>query len=128
MRNEFFAVCTEATKAKAHYVSLYEQCPFYGGPEEGGWWSASTHLVAFQEFVSSDEAKSALAAVQALATRETNESRKAWGDRCLTELAWLEARGLEPDFLPETDGSDEYFAVQEEKPGSLESNGTTRYE
>lgn len=128
MQDEFFAVCTEATIPHANYVSLYERTPFYGGPEEGGWWSASTQLVAYKSFISSEEAEAALAAVKALASRKTDESRKAWGDRCLKELEWMEARGLDPDFLPETDGNDEFFAVCEERPGSEESEGTTHYE
>ena len=41
MINEaFFNICREAKPAKSSYVSLYVNVPYYGGPEEGGWWGS----------------------------------------------------------------------------------------
>ena len=38
----FFTACSEAQPAKQQVVSLYVDVPFYGGPEEGGWWGWGT--------------------------------------------------------------------------------------
>ena len=40
----FHQICKEAKPAKSHHVSLYANEPFYGGPEEGGWWGSDTVL------------------------------------------------------------------------------------
>ena len=128
MKDAFDKICSGAKGAERKYVSLYEKVPFYGGPEEGGWWGESVHLVASEFFYSEREASAALAAVKALADRGTEEAREAWGKRCVSELDWLEARGLDPDYLPETDGHSNFFAAVEASPGSLERADSRTYE
>ena len=38
LRRAFFEVVDEPKPAVGVYLSLYRETPFYGGPEEGGWW------------------------------------------------------------------------------------------
>lgn len=66
-------------------------------------------------------------AVRKLAAELEQASRTAHGQRCLREMAWLDARGLDADFLPEVDGPDHYrVLVCQELPG--ESHGPRHYE
>lgn len=105
----FEALCKEAVQAgNGRYVCLMENVPFYGGPEEGGWWGSDTHVVAWQWFQSEDDAHKACLAVNTLSAELNEEARKEFGKQCLQEMDWLEARGLESDFLPEVDGETEY--------------------
>jgi len=124
----FHQVCRDASPAEAHYVSLYANEPFYGGPEEGGWWGQDVVLIAYQEFSTREAAEAAKTAVEKLATELTAESKKEFGDHCLREMEWLEERGLDSDFLPEPDGETEYFVEIEEKPGTQVSFGCRHYE
>jgi hypothetical protein len=43
-------------------------------------------------------------------------------------MDWLDARGLESEYLPEVDGEEEYFVVVEENLGSRKSQGCRHYE
>lgn len=43
-------------------------------------------------------------------------------------MEWLEARGLDADYLPEPDGELSYFVTIEDQPGSSESRGCRHYE
>ena len=123
----FFAVCDEAQPAKGSYVSLYRSDPYYGGPEEGGWWGEDTTLVAYQHYPAEIAAEAALEQVKLLADEQNKQERKAYGEHCLRQTEWLEARGLDDDFLPEPDGETNFFAVVEENLGCLESRGNRYY-
>lgn len=46
IRESFFQVCGDAKPSNSFYVSLYSARPFYGGPEEGGWWGRDYVLEA----------------------------------------------------------------------------------
>ena len=64
--------------------------------------------------VLADEAK---AQVEALAVMLTDMGRRDYGDMCLQQIEWLEARGLDADYLPEDDSSSVYrVCVCEELP------------
>ena len=90
------------------YVTLVQESRYYGGPEEGGWWGTDTHVIAYRDFPSRELAVEAAAAVKKLASELEEESRKEHGEQCLREMEWLDARGLDADFLPEPDGPDDY--------------------
>ena len=132
MKAEYFEVNPHASRSpkikKCYYLSLYERIPFYGGPEEGGWWVEDTILEASKRFSSVERAESARRRVEELAKKNTEEAQAAYGDQCNRELDWLEERGLEANFLPEPDGPSQYFVVIEQRKGSLESQGTRGYE
>lgn len=124
----FFRTCKEASLPKAAYVSLYVSEQFYGGAEEGGWWGNDVKLVASQLFVDMDEAEAAIEDVEKYATMLTEEATVGFNRQCRAECDWLDARGLDADYLPEVSGSDRYFVVVEERKGSAESEGCRHYE
>lgn len=129
LQRAFESVCKEAVAVSdGYHVSLYEKRPFYGGPEEGGWWGNDVVLVATQRFATEELAKAALKEVSKLANQLSSEAKKAFGEQCLREIAWLDARGLESDFLGEPDGESTYHVRIESVPGSHESRGLRHYE
>ncbi len=123
----FDAVCEEAKQARGCYVVLMEEVPFYGGPEEGGWWGTDTFIVAYQYFPTEEQAEAAREQVERLARELEEESRKEFGHQCLNEMEWLDERGLEADFLPEPDGESHFHVVVSEGL-PLESRGCRHYE
>jgi hypothetical protein len=111
LQQAFDAVCKEAKNAETWYVCLMESAPYYGGPEEGGWYGTDTHLHAYQPFNNEEAARDAAAHVEELAAELSAESQKDFGDQCLREMEWLDARGLDADFLPEPDGESEFYVL-----------------
>jgi glycogen debranching enzyme len=122
----FDAVCEEAKPAEGHYVCLMESVPYYGGPEEGGWWGRDTNIVAYQYFATAEQAEAAKEAVEKMAQKMSNESKREFGKQCLREMEWLDTRGLDADYLPEPDGESEFYVIATtELP--LESRGCRQY-
>jgi hypothetical protein len=127
-KEAFFSVCEDAQPAESHYLSLYVSVPYYGGPEEGGWWGSDTLLVAYKHFDTSEALEAAQAAVEALAVELNEQAKREFGEQCLREMEWLDARGLDADYLPEVDGESSYYVVTEDVPGSRVSQGCRHYE
>ncbi|MDE1971010.1 MAG: hypothetical protein KGI50_05565 [Patescibacteria group bacterium] len=107
----FDALMEDAIKADVWYVCLYEDIPFYGGPEEGGWWGTDRDVVAYQVFPSEELANEARDKVLKLAKELSEDSRRQYGDYCLETMEWLNARGLDADFFPEPDGESKFCVV-----------------
>ena len=128
IKEAFFDKCREAKPAKRVFISLYVNVPFYGGPEEGGWWGNDCKLIAYQEVATVEEAEALEAAIQALANEATKESQQTSDRQCLREMEWLDARGLEPDYLPEVDGGCTFWVSAEDRPGKHEQQGCRHYE
>lgn len=128
VKDAFLTVCDNAIPANGMYVSLYIRVPFYGGPEEGGWWGTDTELVAYYQYPSEELAEAALEKIQALAAELNKDEKKSWGERCLREMEWCDARGLDYDFLPETDGESTYVVMMETTVGSHARRGHRHYE
>lgn len=127
MKQAFFEICREAKPAKASYVSLYVRMPFYGGPEEGGWWGSDQELVAYERFESEEAADAAANRVQDLAEKLSKEAKDRFNAGCASEMEWLEARGLDADFLPEVNGEESYHVYVEESPGQFARRGQRGY-
>lgn len=127
LQQAFEAVCKEAKQANGWYVVLMEHERYYGGPEEGGWWGTNDHIVAYQWFETDEAAEAAKKAVEKLARELEEESRKDHGKQCLREMAWLDARGLDADFLPEPDGPNSFSVIISEGLPE-EQRGPTHYE
>jgi len=108
IREAFDSVCEGATKAGCWYVTLIESWQCCGGPEEGGWWFTRRKLVAFKEYPSESLAEAAALAVAELAKELRRAALAAHGEYCLSTMDWLNARGLDADFLPDPDGASEY--------------------
>ena len=123
----FDAVCSEAVTPESWYVSLVESVPYYGGPEEGGWWGRDTQVVAFQVFSTETEANAKAEAVKKLAEEMSQQAKQAYGEQCLRETEWCESRGLDADWLGEVDGETEYSVIVSEKPLQA-SHGCRHYE
>lgn len=107
----FHAECTKAKKSKSYFVSLVENIPFYGGPEEGGWWGSDQIVKAYEEFPSLKSAKRAVARIKILAAQLDAESRREFGDQCLREMDWCDSRNVDYDYLPEVDGETTYSVL-----------------
>lgn len=116
----FFDVIRDARLADAYHVSLYLRCPFYGGPEEGGWWGEDVVLIATQQFRVEVEARNSLEAVEQLAERLSEESRRNHDRLCDIQSDYCEDRGVDDSNLlfGEVDGHGEYFVVLESQIGS----------
>ena len=124
----FFEACDKAEKAEGHFVSLYVDAPYYGGPEEGGWWGSDTHLVATAAYPTKAQAEAAKAAADALAKELSDQARRDYGEFCNRQMDWLDARGLDADYLPEVDGESSYTVVVEDQPGVHARRGCRHYE
>jgi len=127
LRHAFFEVLDEPKPAVGVYLSLYRETPFYGGPEEGGWWGYDTELIAYRHYPTRELAEDAKGRVEEVAIRSTEEASHRWGKRCLAETEWLDARGLEDSFLPETSGPETVLVRIEENLGCGASVGDRHY-
>lgn len=124
----FDAICTEAVPAAAHYVSLYRDEPFYGGPEEGGWWGRDTVLVSHVRVDTREHAEAIRAEVEKLAADLSKQARDGFNAQCAAECEWLEQRGLDADYLPEVDGEVSYRVAVEDRAGEHAYRGSRYYE
>lgn len=127
LQSAFDVVCSEAKPAEGAYVCLMERSQRYGGPEEGGWWTTDCVLVAYQWCESEEEASAKREAVEQLAAKLRRDAQREHGERCIREMDWLDARGLDADWLPEPDGPSDYYVTVS---SGLPSNnyGPTHYE
>lgn len=128
LKSAFFAACEDAVPASSHYVSLYVEIPFYGGPEEGGWWGRDVELVAHKEVKTDAEAEAIRAQVEKLARELSEQARDTFNRACAEQCEWLEARGLDADYLPEVDGEERYIVRVEQRPGENEYHSSRYYE
>jgi hypothetical protein len=128
IKQAFAQICTNAKPAQAVYVSLYRSTQYYGGPEEGGWYSHHNEVVAYQLVATEDQAEELQEQIQQLAKKLTEQSKRDFNEGCLRQMEFLEQRGLDADFLPEPDGEERYFVVIENVVGSRNQHGPTHYE
>lgn len=131
IRAAFKEVCTKAVTAESHYVSLYVDLPYYGGPEEGGWWGTDTELIAFQEVSSEAEAKAIKDQVLKLAETLNEQARQRFYTECARSVEWVEEHDPMADvsdYFPEPDGEERYWVAVETTPGSMKSTGSRYYE
>lgn len=127
----FDQVCTNAKPAASNYVSLYVDLPYYGGPEEGGWWGSDTQLVAYQECRTDVEAKELQERIQTLSEQLNQQAKERFNAQCANEIEWLEQHDPmadESDYFPEPDGEERYWVAVETKAGSFVSEGSRHYE
>lgn len=127
LKAAFEEACTSAVKPQGFFVTMYEHVPFYGGPEEGGWWGNDTVVAASQHFGFKEEAEKALAKVKELAEQFSATAKKAFNQQCANECDWLEKRGLEDGFLPEVDGETRYTVMLETERGASEHHDERYY-
>ncbi len=114
LQSAFNEVCKEAKPAQGYFVSLMEYVRVYLGPEEGGCYGTDTHLVAYQYFSTEEAAEEAAKKVRELAKELKADAQREHGEMCLRQMEWLDARGLDADFLPEDDGPSDFCVVVSE--------------
>ena len=127
----FEQACVKAQPAQSNYVSLYVDLPFYGGPEEGGWYGSDTELVAYQECSNDVESKALSEKVQQLAEQLSREAKDRFNAMCAKQLEWVEEHDPmadASDYFPEPDGEERYWVAVETRPGSHISRGSRYYE
>lgn len=107
----FKQVCESSKQANTWYVCLCINQRCYGGPEEGGWWYDRGELCEYQVFNNEDTANEVAEKVKEVAKQLSDDSRKKHGEAALRSLEWLEARGLDADYLPEPNGEEEYYVM-----------------
>lgn len=113
----FFVNAPSPQKTGKFYVCLMQSSPYYGGPEEGGWWGEDVTCVAYQECNTRGKAEALKNIMQADADRMTAEAKSGFERYCRDSLDAAEARGLEASDLPEVDGYATYsLEVRDEVP------------
>jgi len=125
----FADICNEARVAHRVYLSLYRSDSWYGGPEEGGWWGHTTSVVAYQDFPSVEAAEAAKVRVEQLAEQLTKDAERSYGDLCLRQIAWCDARGIDDPntVFGEVDGHADFFVQVEGELGSSEHSDDRHY-
>jgi hypothetical protein len=126
-REAFFQVCTEAERREDVFVTLYCDDRFFGGPEEGGWYGTDTRLIASQRVYSRQIGDQIAAQAKELADKLTRDAEDDRNRQCAAECEWLEARGLDDDFLPQPNGGERYWIAVEAEQGAAESQGDRAY-
>ena len=122
-------VCDDAEKAEGCWVSLYCDAPFYGGPEEGGWWGNDTVLVESKHFASKAQAEAVKAKVEETAKLLTKDAMQAHGQLCASQLDSCGWDGeLAQSRYGEVDGPSEYFVIIEQVSGANQAFGSRHYE
>jgi hypothetical protein len=114
----FAEICKEAVECvQGFYVVLWREEPFYGGPEEGGWWGRNLIPVAYQRFATSDAAHAASNAVRKLAAEMTADAQREHGRACLAQLEFCEERGIDDSdsVFGEDDGPESYYVTVDDK-------------
>ena len=114
-KQAFEIVCPDSKERESWYVTLIEEVPYYGGPEEGGWWGSDTYIVAYKEFPTYEQAKASYDKTMELAKELSENARREYGEYCKNSMEWPEARGLDADFLPEPDGETTYHVTLSEE-------------
>ena len=113
----FDSIVPDAEKPERWYLCLISSYQRYGGPEEGGWYQTMSTVEKYKVYASLELAYEVKTQVEALATTMTDMGRRKYGDMCLQQMEWLEARGLDADYLPVDDGPSVYHVcVCEELP------------
>lgn len=125
----FRQVCNQAEESEDRFVSLYCVVPYYGGPEEGGWWGRDVKLIATQVYPTEAQATAAKARVEELAKQLKADAHRDYGDLCRSQLESCGWDGEEAQSrYGEVDGAEDYFVAIESNPGSRESRGCRHYE
>ena len=88
-----------------------ERVPFYGGPEEGGWYGSDVLLVQTAEVANESLANKLSAAIQDLAKQLSIEARREDDLHMSLVLDAADAAGIDYENLPEPDGASSFFVI-----------------
>ena len=114
----FHRIVAEPIAPVAVYVVLWRNEPFYGGPEEGGWWGNDRMVEAYTVVQSREDAEALCERIEALADELTAEAARDHGRGCQAQLDWCEARGIDDSnrVFGEDHGAATYFVTVEDHP------------
>lgn len=119
----------EAVAAQPHYVSLYEDVPFYGGAEEGGWWGNDRILREYILTPSLAAAEALRYQIEITATELTQEAKRSHAEACLAQCENAWSRGVEPETIYGEDAGPSAYVVRiETVPGAAAYRGCRHYE
>ena len=114
----FHRIVSNPTTPIAAYVVLWKSVPFYGGPQEGGWWGSDRIVEAFERVNTREEAEALCERIETLADELTADAARAHGRGCLAHLDWCEARRIDDSnsVFGEDHGPTTYFVTVEDHP------------
>lgn len=117
-------VVEDATKAEECYVVLFCDRPFYGGPEEGGWWGTDRLVLSYRRCSTIDEAEAILAKMDEEVKNLNREAEMDHGYLCLAQCERADALGVEVEYLyGEDSGANRYRAtITQEVPQDYYGN------
>ena len=100
IREAFEETVKDAVQAEDSqiFLCLYAEIPFYGGPEEGGWWGADWELISHKRYPTEEQAQAALKKVTSLATSLSQNAHRQYGEQCLRDMDW-HRQGASPAFV-----------------------------
>ena len=113
--------------AQECYLSLYENVPYYGGPEEGGWWGSLHILKEYCKCSSREAAEMLMEKLQERCEQLNKESKKADGEDCLRHMERADQRGEDVDDYG-YDGPSTYYMLIESAPGQNQQTSYRHYE
>lgn len=114
----FFEVCEKPSQThNGFFLSLYRKEVWFGGTEEGGWNGETHRVQASQRFKTHEEAEAASKVVEDKAEALTEGSKRGFNEHCAAQCDWLEARGLDSDYLADPGGPDSFYVMIEERVG-----------
>lgn len=121
LREIFHAVCENAQQSEGKYLCLMARVPYYGGPEEGGWWGED-HIVESYQFCENQVIlDKILTEINELVRKENEETKTAYNRFCSDEWERDDSDG--PDSLAVLNGPSELFIeIQDNVPQSRYGN------
>jgi len=117
----FNAIVESPIPCRRNFVVLWEHRPFYGGPEEGGWWGGDDIPVSYTATHTSVEATELRHRIMELARNLTKESQQEHEATCSSQLQWCEDRNIydSNSIFGEVDGPIRYYVtVTDELPNA----------
>jgi hypothetical protein len=111
LKKAFETIIQDAKIAEQWYVVLVEKTPFYGGPEEGGWWGWDTNVIAYKEYPTEEFAQAAAEQVRRLAKKWTDQSYFDYEEDFLRLMERIETYGLSAKLLPLEIGAPSKYLV-----------------
>jgi len=117
----FNAIVESPIPCRRHFVVLWEHRPFYGGPEEGGWWGADELPVSYCATSTEVEAVELRLRIMELAKDITKQAQEEYEATCSHQLQWCEDRNIYDcnSIFGEVDGPIRYYVtVTDELPNA----------
>lgn len=120
-------IIEDSEVAQECYLSLYENVPYYGGPEEGGWWGYIQILLKYCKCSSYAQAEMLSDKLRKHCEELTEEAKKADGQDCLRHMERADQRG-EDVSDDGYDGPSTFYLQIESMPGEHQNTTRSHYE